>query len=214
MTGKYSLIYADPPWSYGNTISNGAAADHYSTMKLIDIKRLPVWELAAENAVLAMWYTGTHNQEAIELAEAWGFTVRTMKGFTWVKLNQNAELRINKALAEGEVTDFYDFLDLLNAETRMNGGNHTRANTEDLLIATRGAGLERKHAGIKQVVYITRSERTAKSRGKCATDWNCFTEMFRALSCLAAARRRAGITGEISVPPPRWNCCPDAPLML
>lgn len=153
MTGKYSLIYADPPWSYGNTISNGAAADHYSTMKLIDIKRLPVWELAAENAVLAMWYTGTHNQEAIELAEAWGFTVRTMKGFTWVKLNQNAELRINKALAEGEVTDFYDFLDLLNAETRMNGGNHTRANTEDLLIATRGTGLERKHAGIKQVIY-------------------------------------------------------------
>ncbi|EMN5321710.1 adenine methyltransferase [Enterobacter hormaechei] len=153
MTGKYSLIYADPPWSYGNTISNGAAADHYSTMKLIDIKRLPVWELAAENAVLAMWYTGTHNQEAIELAEAWGFTVRTMKGFTWVKLNQNAELRINKALAEGEISDFYDFLDLLNAETRMNGGNHTRANTEDLLIATCGAGLERKHAGIKQVVY-------------------------------------------------------------
>lgn len=119
MTAKYSLLYVDPPWSYGNTISNGAAADHYSTMKLIDIKRLPVWELAAENSVLAMWYTGTHNQEAIELAEAWGFTVRTMKGFTWVKLNQNAELRINKALAEGEVTDFYDFLDLLNAETRM-----------------------------------------------------------------------------------------------
>ena len=65
MTAKYSLLYVDPPWSYGNTISNGAAADHYSTMKLIDIKRLPVWELAAENAVLAMWYTGTHNQEAI-----------------------------------------------------------------------------------------------------------------------------------------------------
>lgn len=65
MNKPYSLIYADPPWSYGNTISNGAAVDHYSTMKLIDMKRLPVWELAAENAVLAMWYTGTHNQEAI-----------------------------------------------------------------------------------------------------------------------------------------------------
>lgn len=76
-----------------------------------------------------------------------------MKGFTRVKLNQLAELRITKALAEGDVTDFYDFLALLNAETRMNGGNHTRANTEDVLIATRGAGLERKHAGIKQVVY-------------------------------------------------------------
>ncbi len=151
MSEKYSLIYADPPWAYENTISNGAAVDHYSTMRLIDLKRLPVWELAAENAVLAMWYTGTHNQEAIELAEAWGFTVRTMKGFTWVKLNQLAELRITKALADGDVTDFYDFLDLLNAETRMNGGNHTRANSEDVLIATRGAGLERKHAGIKHV---------------------------------------------------------------
>lgn len=29
-----------------------------------------------------------------------------MKGFTWVKLNQLAELRITKALAEGVVTDF------------------------------------------------------------------------------------------------------------
>ena len=133
---KYSLIMADPAWSYGNTISNGAAVDHYPTMSLLDMKRLPVWELAADNAVLAMWYTGTHNQEAIELAEAWGFTVRTMKGFTWVKLNQLAEVRITKALAEGEVADFYDFLDLLNAETRMNGGNYTRANTEDVLIAT------------------------------------------------------------------------------
>ncbi len=149
----FQLIYADPPWSYGNKASNGAAADHYPTMSAEGLKRLPVWELAAENAVLAMWYTGTHSLEAIELAEAWGFTVRTMKLFTWVKLNQLAELRINKALAEGDVTDFYGFLDLLNAETRMNGGNHTRANTEDVLIATRGTGLERKHAGIKQVVY-------------------------------------------------------------
>ncbi|EKN2322796.1 DNA methyltransferase [Salmonella enterica] len=149
----YQLIYVDPPWQYGNKISNGAAVNHYNTLSLTELQRLPVWSLADENAVLAMWYTGTHNQEAIKLAEAWGFTVRTMKGFTWVKLNQCAELRISKALSEGEVTDFYDFLYLLNVETRMNGGNHTRANTEDLLIATRGAGLERKHAGIKQVIY-------------------------------------------------------------
>lgn len=133
MTGKYSLIYADPPWLYDNTCSNGAAEAHYDTMKLIDIKRLPVWELAAENAVLAMWFTGTHIREAIALAEAWGFTVRTMKGFTWVKFNELAERHINKALQAGEVEDFYDFLDLLNVQTRINGGNYTRANTEDLL---------------------------------------------------------------------------------
>ena len=158
----FQLVYADPPWSYGNTISNGAAVDHYLTMSITDLKRLPVWDLAAENSVLAMWYTGTHNQEAIELAEAWGFTVRTMKGFTWVKLNQRAETRINAALAGGEITDFYDFLELLNAETRMNGGNHTRANTKDLLIATRGKGLERKNASIKQVIYSPLGEHSQK----------------------------------------------------
>ncbi|HFN3851199.1 DNA methyltransferase [Escherichia coli] len=150
---NYELIYVDPPWLYDNTASNGAAENHYGTMKLIDIKRLPVWELSAENAVLAMWYTGTHTREAIELAEAWGFKVRTMKGFTWVKFNPLAEKHINKALQAGGVEDFYDFLDLLNVQTRMNGGNHTRANTEDLLIATKGKGLERLNAGIKQVVY-------------------------------------------------------------
>ncbi|MDO2366658.1 DNA methyltransferase, partial [Escherichia coli] len=36
MSRKYSLIYADPAWSYGNTISNGAAVDHYPTMSLLD----------------------------------------------------------------------------------------------------------------------------------------------------------------------------------
>ncbi|MEG7499160.1 MT-A70 family methyltransferase, partial [Enterobacter hormaechei] len=159
---KYSLIYADPAWLYDNKASNGAAEDHYDTMKLIDMKRLPVWDLAADDAVLAMWFTGTHTREAIELAEAWGFKVRTMKGFTWVKFNPLAEKHINKALQAGRVEDFYDFLDLLNAQTRMNGGNYTRANTEDLLIATRGNGLERKCASIKQVIYIPLVENSRK----------------------------------------------------
>ncbi|UDC53447.1 MT-A70 family methyltransferase [Klebsiella quasipneumoniae] len=158
----YQLIYVDPPWQYGNKISNGAAENHYSTLSLAELKRLPIWEVAADDAVLAMWYTGTHTEEAIELAEAWGFRIRTMKGFTWVKLNQYAERRFNKAIAEGELVDFNDFLSMLNSETRMNGGNYTRANTEYLLIATRGIGLERVSASIKQVVYSCLGEHSEK----------------------------------------------------
>lgn len=26
---KYTLIYADPAWEYGNTVSNSAATNHY-----------------------------------------------------------------------------------------------------------------------------------------------------------------------------------------
>lgn len=158
----YQLIYADPPWSYGNTISNGAAGNHYSTMTMADLKRLPVWAVAAPDSVLAMWYTGNHSQEAIELAEAWGFSVRTMKAFTWVKLNQQAELRFNKALQQQTIFDFTDLLDLLNAETRMNGGNYTRANSEDVLIAVRGQGIERASASIKQVVFSCLGEHSQK----------------------------------------------------
>ncbi|MDK6960274.1 MULTISPECIES: MT-A70 family methyltransferase [Klebsiella] len=159
---NYDLIYCDPPWEYGNRISNGAACNHYSTMSIDDLKFLPVRKLAAENAVLAMWYTGTHNREAVELAESWGFRVRTMKGFTWVKLNQNAADRFNKALSGGELVDFNDLLEMLDRETRMNGGNHTRSNTEDVLIATRGTGLTRASAAVKQVVHTCLGEHSAK----------------------------------------------------
>lgn len=160
--GNYELILCDPPWQYGNKISNGAAENHYKTMTLSELKRLPIWDVAAKDAVLAMWYTGTHTEEAIELAQAWGFRVRTMKGFTWVKLNRYAERRFNMALESGELVDFSDLLSMLNNETRMNGGNYTRANTEDLLIATRGIGLERVNASIKQVVYTCLGEHSEK----------------------------------------------------
>lgn len=44
----------------------------------------------------------------------------------------------------------------------MNGGNYTRANTEDVLIAVRGNGLERLNASIKQVVYSPLGEHSEK----------------------------------------------------
>lgn len=159
---KYKLIYADPAWDYNNTVSNGAAKNHYKTMKVEDMKRLPIWDLAADNAVLAMWYTSTHVEEARELAKAWGFDVRTMKGLTWVKLNKLAGERFDKALANQQILDFHDVLDLLNAETVMNGGNYTRANSEDLLFAVRGAGLERASKSVKQIIYTCRDEHSDK----------------------------------------------------
>lgn len=84
----------------------------------------------------------------------------------------------------------------------MNGGNHTRANTEDLLIATRGAGLERKHAGIKQVVYSplgAHSEKPWEVRHRLEL---LYGDVPR-IELFSAARRRAGIIGEISATPPR-----------
>lgn len=39
---KYDIIYADPPWIYSDKGCNGNAADHYPTMTVEEICKLPV----------------------------------------------------------------------------------------------------------------------------------------------------------------------------
>lgn len=158
----YQLIYADPPWEYDNAASRGAAKNHYPTMKLEDMKRLPVWALSEPNSVLVMWYTGNFADEAQELAKAWGFKVKQMFCFTWVKWTEQAERTINKSLEKQPPEDFYDLLALVEKVTRMNGGNYSRQNQESCLVAVRGRGLERHSASVKQVIYSPMSDHSAK----------------------------------------------------
>jgi hypothetical protein len=55
--GKYSVIYADPPWQYSNSGFTTSAANQYQTMPTQEICELPIGELANENAVLFLWAT-------------------------------------------------------------------------------------------------------------------------------------------------------------
>ena len=75
---KYSIIYADPPWSYSDSGCSGAAAAQYATMSINELKQLPVnpaggGGIAADDCVLFMWATYPKMQEALDLIEAWGF---------------------------------------------------------------------------------------------------------------------------------------------
>lgn len=86
--GKYRVIYADPPWSYGDERSGmGGAIDHYNTMSLEDIKALPVKELAEDDGVLFMWTTAPLLEEAFEVVSAWGFKYKT--NIIWNKVKPN-----------------------------------------------------------------------------------------------------------------------------
>lgn len=78
--GKYKVIYADPPWSYGDKRApqTGGCEDHYITMRLKDICELPVEELSEDNAVLFMWVTSPLIQEGLEVVKAWGFKYKAM----------------------------------------------------------------------------------------------------------------------------------------
>ena len=39
---KYSIIYADPPWSYQNRGTRAAASKHYGTMTVEELKKMGV----------------------------------------------------------------------------------------------------------------------------------------------------------------------------
>lgn len=84
---KYQIIYADPPWSYENSsVPQGGVDFQYPTMKLEDIKKLKVQDIADDPCVLLMWATFPLLKEALEVIESWGFEYKTL-GFSWIKTN-------------------------------------------------------------------------------------------------------------------------------
>jgi N6-adenosine-specific RNA methylase IME4 len=84
---RYAVIYANPPWHFEvyNEESGieHAAANHYSTMSLDEIRALPIPSLASPDAALFMWTTVPHLRESFQVLDAWGFEYKT--NIVWVK---------------------------------------------------------------------------------------------------------------------------------
>ena len=133
---KYKIIYADPPWSFNNKKTGGSmksgADSHYNTMIVDDICNLPINEIADDNCVLFMWWVASQPLEALRVVESWGFTLKTMTGFNWVKTTKRGKLDFGM-------------------------GFWTRAGSELCLIATKGRP-KRINAGIRPVVLADLDE--------------------------------------------------------
>ena len=90
--GKYRVIYADPPWSYGNDYTRAMKGstrpeDHYPTMKLEEIGALKVPDLAGDNSVLFLWTTSPLLEDSFRVVRMWGFNYKT--SFIWNKIKHN-----------------------------------------------------------------------------------------------------------------------------
>jgi N6-adenosine-specific RNA methylase IME4 len=90
---KYKIILSDCPWHYNSRANHktrfrGGVHGHYQTMKLKELKALPIADLADENSAIFHWCTFPMLKEGIEVMEAWGFKYKTL-GFSWTKLNKN-----------------------------------------------------------------------------------------------------------------------------
>lgn len=88
---KYRTLYADPPWQFANRTGKMAPEhkrlNRYSTMKLEDIKRLPVGEAAAEKSHLYLWVPNALLPSGLEVMKAWGFEYKT--NLIWEKVRKD-----------------------------------------------------------------------------------------------------------------------------
>lgn len=102
----FDIIYVDPPWHYNGkmqfdrssssketidlsrNIFISSAAFKYPTLKLEELKKLRVLDIAASDSLLFMWATNPHLDQAIELGRTWGFDYRTVI-FIWNKMVHN-----------------------------------------------------------------------------------------------------------------------------
>jgi site-specific DNA-methyltransferase (adenine-specific) len=87
---KYEIIYADPPWSYGDKMAGHSfSLEHeYETQSKNWIMNLPVQKISEKNCCLFLWATSPLLDEGIETLTSWGFTYKTV-AFCWSKHTKN-----------------------------------------------------------------------------------------------------------------------------
>jgi len=140
---RYQIIYADPPWSYGghklNTATSGKELeDHYPTMEIEDICRLPVKWVADENCVLFLWVVYPRLEDSFKVIKAWGFQYSTV-AFEWVKLTTPHTLRPVKFM----------------------GANVVGGSIELCLLARRGT-VKRIDKAVQRAIWEERQEHSRK----------------------------------------------------
>jgi len=80
---KFPVIYMDPPSKFSAGDSDRSTENHYPTMTEEDIAKLPVSDLATDDAVLFIWTTVPWLRKTMNLIETWGFAY--VSEFVWDK---------------------------------------------------------------------------------------------------------------------------------
>lgn len=88
---RFKTILADPPWQFQNRTGKMAPEhkrlNRYPTMRLDDIKELPVAQVADEDSHLYLWVPNALLPEGLEVMKAWGFQYKT--NIIWEKVRKD-----------------------------------------------------------------------------------------------------------------------------
>jgi N6-adenosine-specific RNA methylase IME4 len=87
--GSFSLIVADPPWSYHlrDTDPSHRGRCGYPSMTIEQICELGVKAIAAKDSYLLLWATKDHLEQSFAVARAWGFEYKSLH--TWRKTTKD-----------------------------------------------------------------------------------------------------------------------------
>ena len=158
---KYTIIYADPPWSYNNKTIRGGAANHYSTMSTKEICALPIERIRADNSALFLWSTQPNLPAALQVVEAWGYRYVNV-AFTWAKLTKGWRSRLWQLNPEKADSDCESYqLGAVNSLFFMGTGFYTRGNPEICLLGLRGS-MKPVDNSVRQLVVSPVTEHSEK----------------------------------------------------
>lgn len=155
------VLVADPPWGFKDRLPGGGrgAVKHYATMSTREIMSFlddrPGIKVA-DDSLLFLWRVASMQQQALHVAESWGFTVKTE--IVWVKtktclgcfqsgwLLQRGEL-IACPTCEGR-----------GWRPHIGMGHYTRNSHETCLVARRGKGTVDDHS-IPSVLFAPQTRK-------------------------------------------------------
>jgi N6-adenosine-specific RNA methylase IME4 len=134
---RFSTILADPPWRFIN-MTGKVAPEHkrlarYGTMKVDQIRLLPIAGVAAEPAHLYLWCPNALLPDGLAVLAAWGFTYKS--NIVWHKIRKDGG-------SDGRGVGFY-----------------FRNVTENLLFGVRGKNARTLAPGRRQVNMIETRKR-------------------------------------------------------
>jgi len=159
---KFGTILADPPWHFQNSTGKVAPGHkrlaRYGTMKLDDIKALPVADAAEARSHLYLWVPNAMLPDGLSVMQSWGFQYKS--NIVWHKLRKDGG-------SDGRGVGFY-----------------FRNVTEILLFGVRGKSVRTLKPGRTQVNYIgTRKREHSRKPDEQyplieGCSWGPFLEMF------------------------------------
>lgn len=149
--GQFKTVMVDPPWAYDDDMPGPGRGSnsHYDTLHYGTVLGMApqIQQATAPSAHLYLWTTNSFIQEALEIAEAWGFDQKTI--ITWVKVTE--EPRGLPHQRDHSV----------NVKERIGMGHYLRNVTEHMLFCTKG-NLSTELDTVPNVFYAERGQHSVK----------------------------------------------------